>query len=74
MGRYFHKSIINCGYTSKEIYEAVKKAQNPNFLKSLKTMKFMFKKGNSAKKIIQVIKKTKIDKKLIWKKLVKKVN
>ena len=35
-GRYFHKSIINCGYTSKEIYEAVMdsapKAAPKNFL------------------------------------------
>jgi UDP-hydrolysing UDP-N-acetyl-D-glucosamine 2-epimerase len=71
-GRYFHKSIINCGYKSKEIYKAVKKAQNPNFLKSLKKMKFMFGSGNTAKKIIQIIRKTKIDKKLIWKKLAKR--
>ncbi len=68
-GRYFHPSIINCGYSVNQIKNAIQKTQNKIFLKNLKKMKFMFGDGTAPKKIIRILKKRKIDKHLIWKKL-----
>lgn len=64
-GRLQSPSIINCGSSKEEIAEAIKKAQNQEFLDSCKTVGSPYGDGTSAvkisKKIMDVISEGKID-------------
>ena len=68
-GRIFHKSLINCGYNVKEIKKSIDKALSPNFAKKIKKMKYKFGGGNASSKIVNIIKKTKINEKFMKKRL-----
>ena len=68
-GRIMHKSIINTGYTTSEIVDAIGKALNPKFRKEISTMEYKFGNGNAATKMIEVIKNTNFDKSFLIKKL-----
>ena len=69
-GRIFHKSIINCGYSSKEINNSLQKALSANFLKKIRKMKYKFGNGKASNKIVKVIKKIRLDEKFLRKKLI----
>ncbi len=66
-GRVLHKSIINCGYQSKQIIKSVNLALSPLFNQKIKSMKYKFGNGTASHKIIEAIKKIKINKSLIRK-------
>ena len=69
-GRIFHKSIINCGYSSKEINNSLKKALSSNFSKKIKKMKYKFGNGNASNIIVKTIKKIKLNENFLRKKLI----
>lgn len=56
-GRLMPKSIINCKPQAKQISNALKKAFSSKFVKLCKTINNPYGKGNTAKKIYQVIKR-----------------
>ena len=66
-GRFAHKSIINTNYKSISIKKGIKRAIDPKFLKNIKTMKYEFGNGNAADKIVDIIRKVKINQKLLRK-------
>jgi len=66
-GRFMHKSIINTNYKSSSIFYGIQKALNFKYLKMIKKMDYQFGNGDTANKIIKVIKKTKINQKLLRK-------
>lgn len=67
-GRFMHKSIIQCGYSIKDITRSIKKAQSKFFLSSIKNMKLEFGNGQTSKKIINVIEKKIFHKKKLMQK------
>jgi GDP/UDP-N,N'-diacetylbacillosamine 2-epimerase (hydrolysing) len=60
-GRIKHESIIDTDYSSKSIILAIDKALSSNFINELKNMKYKFGEGNTAEKMIRIIKSIKID-------------
>ena len=68
-GRFFHKSVINCGYDQEEISRAIKKSLDVRFLKKIKKMKYEFGNGNASSKIIKILKSIKLNEGFIRKKL-----
>ena len=69
-GRFMHKSILQTTYSSASIIKAIKHSNSKKFRNSISGMKYEFGSVNSVDKIIEVIKKIKIDQKLLRKKLV----
>ena len=69
-GRIFHKSIINCGYSSKEINNSLKKALSSNFSKKIKKMKYKFGNANASNIIVKTKKKIKFNENFLRKKLI----
>lgn len=69
-GRIRNKNIIDTDYTVDSIYKGIYKVLNDkNFIKGLANIKNIYGDGTTSKKILSVIKKVKIDKKLLLKKL-----
>tara|TARA_B100000745_G_scaffold63095_1_gene37331 strand:- start:10 stop:1164 length:1155 start_codon:yes stop_codon:yes gene_type:complete len=69
-GRIFHKSLINCGYNTKEIKKSIDKALSPNFVKKIKKMKYKFGGGDASNKIVKIIKEIKLNEKFMNKRLI----
>ena len=61
------KNVIDCSFKSKDIVKAIKKGLSENFKKSISNIKNPYGDGDSSKKIIEVLKKTRIDEKLLTK-------
>ena len=55
-GRYAPQSIIHCANDEKQITQAIGKSLSDEFKESIKGMKNPYGKGNTAKKIIQILK------------------
>ena len=66
-GRIQHRSIINTDYSEASIRKGIVKAIEPAFRESLYQMKYKFGKGDSAKRIVQIMKSITIDQKLMRK-------
>lgn len=65
-GRLQSKNILNTDYNKNKIYRLIKFVlKNKNFKKKLLSCKNPYGSGNSSKKIIQILKKIKINKKLL---------
>ena len=61
------KNVIDCSFKSKDIVKAIKKGLSVNFKKSISNIKNPYGDGDSSKKIIEVLKKIRIDEKLLTK-------
>ena len=70
-GRFKHKSVINSNHDQKSISNAIKKASSKKFKSSIKKMHFVFGKGNASNKIIEILKKNKINQKILQKPFLK---
>ena len=68
-GRIMHENIISCDYTTESIKNAVLTANNKEFEIKLKDMNYKFGDGNTAKKMLDVLKAINIDEKLLRKHL-----
>ena len=69
-GRLRAKNVIDVSKMEKKsLIKAYKKSQSISFRKSLKNVKNPYGDGNSSMRIINWLKKMKIDQKLIFKKL-----
>jgi GDP/UDP-N,N'-diacetylbacillosamine 2-epimerase (hydrolysing) len=68
-GRIQHQSIINADYSVSSITDAIKRALSDDFTKSFQNMKYKFGDGTAAAKMVEVLKKTTIDQKLLTKEL-----
>jgi len=60
-GRIRHRSVIDTGYTAKSITDGIEKALSLDFKRSLQNMALKFGDGNAAKKMIEIMKETKIN-------------
>ncbi len=67
-GRFMHASVLNSNYEYNKIKKSIEKIFSSSFKKRLKKFKYFFGNGNSSKKIIEKIKKTKIDQNFLRKK------
>ena len=56
-GRFKPKNVISVNYSRKKIYLAIKKALSKSFKYRIRDIKNPYGEGNSAKKIIEIIKK-----------------
>lgn len=56
-GRFKPKNVISVGYSRNKIYFAIKKALSNKFNKKIKKIKNPYGDGNSAKKIVSIIKR-----------------
>lgn len=64
------KNIINIeNYSEKKFMQAIKKIESKNFIKKIQNVKNPYGDGYSAKKILEILKKTKIDENLLKKEL-----
>lgn len=61
LGRVRHKSIIDTDYSTESIIKSINKALSEGFTNSLKNMAFKFGNGNTARKMVKIIKSVKID-------------
>ncbi len=68
-GRIRHKSIIDTDYNIDSIVNGIKKAQNDEFKKSIKMMKYKFGNGSTAEKMVRIIQDVTIDEKFMRKQL-----
>ena len=68
-GRIRHASVIDTGYSAKEIKQGIEIALSSSFRKSLTNLKFKFGEGNAAEKITNIIKNVKISQELMRKKM-----
>lgn len=68
-GRIRHKSVIDVNYSVESIKQGIKKALDPKFRESLKTMKYKFGDGHAAERIVEILKKIEINQNLLRKKL-----
>jgi len=68
-GRIRHSSVIDTDYTVGLIRDAINKAVDPGFKESIKDMEYKFGDGHATERIIEIIKKNKIDKDILRKKL-----
>ena len=60
-------NVIDCVFKKKQITRAIKEALSDSFKKKIKLMKNPYGDGNSSKKILKILKDTKIDNKLLTK-------
>jgi GDP/UDP-N,N'-diacetylbacillosamine 2-epimerase (hydrolysing) len=67
-GRFMHASVLNSNYEYNKIKKSIEKIFSTSFKKRLKKFKYLFGNGNSSKKIIEKIIKTKIDQNFLRKK------
>ena len=69
-GRLKPKNVINTDYSAKQIQKKIKYVlNNKNFQKDLKKLKNPYGDGHSSKKIIKLLKKIKLDNKIIQKQI-----
>jgi len=68
-GRIRHESIIDTDYTVASIRKGIKKALSKSFKTKLEQMEFKFGNGHAAEKMVEIIKSTNIDQKLLRKRL-----
>ena len=68
-GRIQHESIINTDYSVASIQKGIKKAVSSEFKNQILDLKYIFGDGNTAKKMVSIIKSTKFDNNLLIKKL-----
>lgn len=68
-GRLRHKSIIDTEYSEEAIISGINEALSKDFRDSIKNMKYKFGDGNAAERIVEILKSTEIDEKLMRKKL-----
>ena len=68
-GRVRGKNVINVMYNKEEIVRAIKKAMSESFKKKLVKCENPYGDGKSAKRIVDILKKTPFDEKLIVKRL-----
>ncbi len=61
------KNVIDCSFKKDEISKAISKALSPSFKKKMKNVINPYGIGNSSEKIIKLLKKIKIDDKLVTK-------
>lgn len=54
-GRYKHPSVIDVNYDIESIKQGIRKAISPDFLESIKDMKYAFGDGNAAKIAIEML-------------------
>lgn len=66
-GRIKAKNVIDTGYSSNEIIEAIKKATSKDFRKRLGNLKNPYGDGNALKKLVKIIERIKIDKEFLKK-------
>lgn len=70
-GRMRNKNIIDTKYDCKSIYDGIYKALNDKkFAKDLIDMENFYGDGSTSEKIVSIIKNIKLDKKLLFKKLI----
>lgn len=68
-GRIRHESIIDTDYSVEAITKGIEKALSDKFISQIKNMKYKFGNGNTAKKMVSIIKNTNFDSKFLRKKL-----
>ena len=69
-GRLKPKNVVNVGYDIKQIQKKIKYVlENKNFQKNLKNLQNPYGKGDSSKKIIKLLKKIRLDNKIIQKQI-----
>ena len=68
-GRMRGINVINAGYGKKDIKSAIKRALSPAFKSKLKQCVNPYGDGHSAKRIVDILEKVKINKNLLVKKL-----
>ncbi|WP_238883206.1 UDP-N-acetylglucosamine 2-epimerase [Clostridium sp. YIM B02551] len=69
-GRLRNNNIIDTGYNEEDIYNSINRALNEeSFRNSLKDIKNIYGDGTTSKEILDVIKNTPLDKKLLLKKM-----
>jgi GDP/UDP-N,N'-diacetylbacillosamine 2-epimerase (hydrolysing) len=68
-GRIMHDSVINTGYTVDSIKGGINKALSQEFIQSLVGMKYKFGEGNSAQKMVEILKTLEINEQLLMKQL-----
>lgn len=66
-GRLRHVSVIDTDYTTESIVDALHRCATPEFASAIKSMRFLFGDGTASKKMIDVIRNTNIDQRLIRK-------
>ncbi|MCD4795151.1 MAG: UDP-N-acetylglucosamine 2-epimerase [Bacteroidales bacterium] len=69
-GRIRHESIIDTDYSVNLIKDGIEKTLNPVFLNQISKMKYKFGNGNTAKKMVSIIKNTNFDSNLLRKRLI----
>ena len=66
-------NVLDVGYNSSEIYDAIKKSLNDeNFLKKICSLKNPFGDGHSAERIVKILDEIKINENFVRKKYVEK--
>lgn len=69
-GRLKPKNVINVGYNSKQIHKKINYVlKNKKFQKNLKNLQNPYGKGDASKKIIKLLKKIRLDNKIIQKQI-----
>ena len=68
-GRIQHESIINTDYSAESIQKGIAKAVSSDFKNKILNLKYIFGDGNTAKKMVSIIKSTNFDNYLLIKKL-----
>ena len=63
------QNVIDCKFNKNQIKRAINKAQSNDFLKKIKNIKNPYGNGDSSEKILKVLKKIKINDKLMIKKI-----
>jgi UDP-hydrolysing UDP-N-acetyl-D-glucosamine 2-epimerase len=68
-GRYQGKNVINVNHDADEIYEAIKKATDPVFRRSLQGIPNPYGDGKSSERIVNILSTIEINEKLMFKQL-----
>lgn len=63
------QNVIDCKFNKDQIKKAMDKAQSTNFIKKIRNIKNPYGDGNSSEKILKILKKIKINDKLMIKKI-----
>ena len=69
-GRIMHENIISCSYSVESIKDGIKKTLNTEFCSQLRGMIYKFGEGNTAIKMLEIIRKIDINEQLLRKQLV----
>jgi len=68
-GRFKHRSVIEANFSVESISSAIEKSLSPNFVESIVGMDYEFGRGDTASKIVRILRETKVDRKLLRKKI-----